>query len=729
MPLGKTPILQNDLMAEGDNQKYLLFNDALLALEDSANRSLVVDMSVDNVALSQTQVTRHMLFKCEDHTVARILTIPISVGSPPISINRVLAVRNSGTAALTVTHNNAGNDIVIPAESTGLLYANGTDIISLGGVSNAATIPLNEDGVEVISGLLSLNIAGTGFTITDDGNGAATITFTVPASILDLGDTPADYIGQAGRILAVNATEDGVEFITNPGMTDAAVKTAYENNADTNAFTDAEKTKLTGIETGATADMTGAEIKAAYEAEANTNAFTDAEKSKLAGLEGQKFVGTYVTEAALISAQPLPAVGSYAYVDAGVGSDVTMYIWDDDDSAWVLSASGGGGTETAASIKTKYESNADTNAFTDAEKAKLGGVETGATADQTGAEIVAAIDAELAQTDWKTGGGGGSSLPTITTGDAGKVLAVNATEDGTEWVTPAAGAEAKPHRYWRVRGLTSAHSSFIGMADLQLRETVGGADIATEAFAIAGSSYGAGFEADKAFDADTATTFWVTDKVNAPDDSWVGQDFGAGNWKVIREIVITARTDSTAFNQTPSTFVVEFSDDNVVWTEIYAATAATWSSGASQTFVIPEDIAPSTLIALEDTPTTYGTAGQVLVVNPTLDGVEWADLPSTGIALSEDTAADHVVTDADLAGNVALKCNSASANTVTVNTGLIGTEPLTVVQTGVGQTSFVAGSGVTINSLNGNLSITGQFGSATLIPDGADNYILIGALS
>jgi hypothetical protein len=36
-----------------------------------------------------------------------------------------------------------------------------------------------------------------------------------------------------------------------------------------------------GIEAGATADQTGAEIKAAYEAEADTNAFTDAEKTKV----------------------------------------------------------------------------------------------------------------------------------------------------------------------------------------------------------------------------------------------------------------------------------------------------------------------------------------------------------------------------------------------------------------------------------------------------------------
>ena len=38
------------------------------------------------------------------------------------------------------------------------------------------------------------------------------------------------------------------------------------------------------VEDGATADQTGAQIKTAYEAESNTNAFTDAEKTKLTGI-------------------------------------------------------------------------------------------------------------------------------------------------------------------------------------------------------------------------------------------------------------------------------------------------------------------------------------------------------------------------------------------------------------------------------------------------------------
>lgn len=43
-------------------------------------------------------------------------------------------------------------------------------------------------------------------------------------------------------------------------QSDAEIKTAYENNADTNAFTDADKTKLDGIEAGATADQDSEEV-------------------------------------------------------------------------------------------------------------------------------------------------------------------------------------------------------------------------------------------------------------------------------------------------------------------------------------------------------------------------------------------------------------------------------------------------------------------------------------
>lgn len=164
-------------------------------------------------------------------------------------------------------------------------------------------------------------------------------------------------------------------------------------DATTASYTEGEKSKLATVESGATGDQTGAEIKAKYEGEANTNAFTDAEKSKLAGLESSRFLGTYVSLGALQTAHASPAEGSYAHVDAGVGQNVQIYIWDNDDSQYQEQSSGSS-AETAASVKAKYESNPDTNAFTDAERTKLIGVESGATADQTGPEIKARYEGE-----------------------------------------------------------------------------------------------------------------------------------------------------------------------------------------------------------------------------------------------------------------------------------------------------------------------------------------------
>ena len=93
----------------------------------------------------------------------------------------------------------------------------------------------------------------------------------------------------------------GIEDGATGDQTNAEIKTAYEANSDTNAFTDAEKTKLQnldlsklqGIETGATADQSNAEIKTAYEANSDTNAFTDAEKTKLAGISASAGATTF----------------------------------------------------------------------------------------------------------------------------------------------------------------------------------------------------------------------------------------------------------------------------------------------------------------------------------------------------------------------------------------------------------------------------------------------------
>ena len=155
---------------------------------------------------------------------------------------------------------------------------------------------------------------------------------------------------------------------------------------DKNYVTDAEKSTIGNTSGTNTGDETPTSVKTKYESNPNTNAYTDAEKTKLSGLESSKFLGEFVSLAALQAAFPSPSVGSYAYVDGGIGSDVIKYIWDTTDNKYVEQL-GESTEETPASIKSKYESNPDTNAFTDAEKLNLSNQSGTNTGDETAGTI------------------------------------------------------------------------------------------------------------------------------------------------------------------------------------------------------------------------------------------------------------------------------------------------------------------------------------------------------
>lgn len=97
-----------------------------------------------------------------------------------------------------------------------------------------------------------------------------------------------------------------------------------------NLYNLTDKAKLDGIETGAEVNPTPAAIKSDYESNANTNAFTDAEKTKLGNLT-EGYLGWYADDTALNTAHPTGSDGQYATV----GSTDTIWSWDSDTTAWV----------------------------------------------------------------------------------------------------------------------------------------------------------------------------------------------------------------------------------------------------------------------------------------------------------------------------------------------------------------------------------------------------------
>lgn len=123
----------------------------------------------------------------------------------------------------------------------------------------------------------------------------------------------------------------------------------------------------------------------------DANVITDAERAAIATIEPSKFLGQFPDLAALNTAhQATGAPGQYATL-VNTGSDDTEAIWDADAGAFIDSGAAVTG-ETAASVKTKYESNANTNAFTDAEKSKLAALSVAAAIT----DFTSALDAALA---------------------------------------------------------------------------------------------------------------------------------------------------------------------------------------------------------------------------------------------------------------------------------------------------------------------------------------------
>ena len=135
--------------------------------------------------------------------------------------------------------------------------------------------------------------------------------------------------------------------------------------------------KLDGIESGATADQSNSEIKTAYEANSNTNAFTDALLSKLNGIaasatnvtnNNQLTNGAGYITATLTNEQVQDIVGGM--VSGNTESGITVTYQDGDGT-----------------LDFSVASQTDNN-FTNADHSKLDGIEAGATADQTASEIL-----------------------------------------------------------------------------------------------------------------------------------------------------------------------------------------------------------------------------------------------------------------------------------------------------------------------------------------------------
>lgn len=331
---------------------------------------------------------------------------------------------NSGadvTGNITVSGNVDGRDVAADGtkldgiESNATADQTGAEIATaLNGETITSLTALTMTGALTVGGDLTVN--GTTTTINST-------TLTVDDKNLELASGAADAAAANGAGITIDGASATFQYAS------AGDKWAMNKNLDVSGNIavsgvvdgrdlQTDGAKLDGIETGATADQTAAEIRTLVDSATDSNVFTDADHTKLNGIEASADVtdtANVTAAGALMDSEVsnLAAVKSFNPADYATAAQGTL-------AANALPKSGGtmtgniamSGTETVdgrdvsvdgakldgietgatadqtgAEIKAAYEGESDTNAFTDALLTKLNGIEASATADQTAAEI------------------------------------------------------------------------------------------------------------------------------------------------------------------------------------------------------------------------------------------------------------------------------------------------------------------------------------------------------
>ena len=158
-------------------------------------------------------------------------------------------------------------------------------------------------GIKVYNGSIWLNAYDTSVLLPNNNLSDLDNAATARTNLgVEIGTDVQAYDAQLTDIAGFTPTDsnfivgDGTNFVLESGNT--ARTSLGLGTGDSPTFTNvsvtgtvdgrdvaADGTKLDGIESGATADQTAGEIKTAYESNADTNAFTDAEQTKLSGIE------------------------------------------------------------------------------------------------------------------------------------------------------------------------------------------------------------------------------------------------------------------------------------------------------------------------------------------------------------------------------------------------------------------------------------------------------------
>lgn len=399
-------IITGYLQATTPNGKFLSFSDTYNGLYFTCDIVLATD-SNDNDSTKKISIKFPTI--SENYTLKLPSTAPSTGQYLSVDSNdstQLIWNTPSGSGDVSASSNFNTDNVIIKSDgtakgvqSTGLSVDDSNNLsgvvnLTQTGYTDLSEITTPSNPSANIGRLYTKDDSGTTKLYFKDSAGVETDLTTSSSGISNLIE---DTTPQLGGNLDLNGNViTGLEIGTN-----VQAHSAILDNT-TASFTSALETKLSGIESNATADQTGAEIKTALFAEIDTNNLTDALLSKLNGIESgadvtdtanvtsagalmdselTDLVGIKALDTSTIQSKPIEGAfvnGDKTKLDGiETGADVT-------DTANVTSAGALMDSELTdlAGIKaldtSTIQSKPIEGAFVDGDKTKLDGIETGA---------------------------------------------------------------------------------------------------------------------------------------------------------------------------------------------------------------------------------------------------------------------------------------------------------------------------------------------------------------
>lgn len=142
----------------------------------------------------------------------------------------------------------------------------------------------------------------------------------------------------------------------------------------------------------------------------------------------------------------------------------------------------------------------------------------------------------------------------------------------------AAGAQSGAYRYWRILvSSNNGDTNVLGIAEVELRGSVGGADLTASSTPVTGSTNMADYEPTRTIDNDYYSWWWAYTSF----PQWLVFDLATS--KDVKSIAITS-ISIFGSARAPKDFSIQGSNDGVNFTTVKSFSSTGWAASETRVF-------------------------------------------------------------------------------------------------------------------------------------------------